>query len=263
MKLTVLGKSPAWQDAGGACSGYLVTEGETAILLDCGNGIFGKLRGSYDYVDVDAVFVSHMHADHYLDLFPFAFALLLAPRQQPVPVDRWPGTDNPARPMLHLPPGGYGMLRQIARIIGVPRLIDEAFVVDEYDPGARVETGPLTVSFREVPHYTRTWAIETTGPSGTRMTYGADCRPNRELIDFARETDLLVAEATLPRPERTGMRGHMTPAEAGEHAAAAAARQLVLTHISDELDPEWAAAEAGGRFDGPVDVAREGMELDL
>ena len=35
VKLTVLGKSPAWQDAGGACSGYLVQEGSTSVLVDC------------------------------------------------------------------------------------------------------------------------------------------------------------------------------------------------------------------------------------
>ena len=44
MRLTVLGKSPSWQDAGGACSGYLLQEGDTTVLLDCGNGVFGKLR---------------------------------------------------------------------------------------------------------------------------------------------------------------------------------------------------------------------------
>ena len=58
MRLTVLGKSPSWQDAGGACSGYLLQAGETTVLLDCGNGIFGKLRQFVDYVDVDAVVLS-------------------------------------------------------------------------------------------------------------------------------------------------------------------------------------------------------------
>ncbi|MBK5111976.1 MAG: MBL fold metallo-hydrolase [Thermoleophilia bacterium] len=263
MKFTVLGKSPAWQDAGGACSGYLVTEDATAILLDCGNGVFGKLRQFHDYVDVGAVFISHLHADHYLDLFPFAFALLLAPRQQPVPVDRWPGTDSPARPLLYLPPGGYDLLRQAAGIIGLPSLIEDAFEVREYDPESRIEHGSLAATFRQVPHYTETWAIDVTDPAGSRVTYGSDCRPNRELVDFARGTDLLVAEATLPRPERSGERGHMTPAEAGEHAAASSAGRLVLTHISDELDPEWAVAEARGHYGGSVEVAREGMEIDL
>ena len=70
MRLTVLGKSPAWQDAGGACSGYLIEEGDTALVVDCGNGVFAKLRERIDYTDVDAVAVTHMHADHFFDLFP-------------------------------------------------------------------------------------------------------------------------------------------------------------------------------------------------
>ena len=85
MRITVLGKSPSWQDAGGACSGYLVEDGETSLLLDCGNGVFAKLRERVDYTDVDAVLISHLHADHFLDLVPYAYALTYAPRQQPVP----------------------------------------------------------------------------------------------------------------------------------------------------------------------------------
>ena len=98
MRLTVLGKSPSWQDAGGACSGYLIEEGDTRLLVDCGNGVFAKLRKHVDYVDVDAVVISHLHADHFLDLVPYSYALTYAPRQQPVPVPRWPGTDHPGKP---------------------------------------------------------------------------------------------------------------------------------------------------------------------
>ena len=75
MRVTVLGKSPSWQDAGGACSGYLIEEGDTAVLMDCGNGVFSKLRRYRDYVAVDAVVLSHLHADHFLDLVPFIYAL--------------------------------------------------------------------------------------------------------------------------------------------------------------------------------------------
>ena len=70
MRITVLGKSPSWQDAGGACSGYLVEEDGFSLLLDCGNGVFSKLRHYCDYVDLDAVLISHLHADHFLDLIP-------------------------------------------------------------------------------------------------------------------------------------------------------------------------------------------------
>ena len=84
MRLTVLGKSPSWQDADGACSGYLIEEDGTTVLLDCGNGVFSKLRRFRDYTKVDAVVISHLHADHFLDLVPFSYALTYAPRQQPI-----------------------------------------------------------------------------------------------------------------------------------------------------------------------------------
>ena len=263
MKLTVLGKSPAWQDAGGACSGYLVSEDGTTILIDCGNGVFGKLRSRHDYVDVNAIFISHLHADHFLDLIPFAFALSFAPRQQPVPVDRWPGTDSPARPLLFGPPGAKQAMTCVCESFGFSDLIEDAFEFREYDPAETIPAGPMSITFREVPHYTETFAIEATSSSGSRITYGADCRPNDALVDFARDTDLLIAEATLPRPEHSGIRGHLTPAEAGEHASAAAARRLVITHISDELDPVWAADEAATKFDGPLEVAVEGLEIEV
>src|ERR671916_641085 len=113
MRLTVLGKSPSWQDAGGACSGYLLEEDGTAVVIDCGNGVFRKLRERDDYVGVDAVVISPLHADHSLDLVPFSSALPYAPRQQPVPVDRWPGTDSPARPRLIVPPGALDCFRRV------------------------------------------------------------------------------------------------------------------------------------------------------
>lgn len=265
MKITVLGKSPSWQDVDGACSGYLIQHEGVSVLLDCGNGVFAKLRRFIDYVDLDAVVISHMHADHFLDLVPYSYALTYAPRQQPVPVDRWPGTDSPARPRLIAPAGGRDVLRRVAGAWGPQELVENAFELAEYEPDARVQVGPLEVSFRDVPHFTHTHAVELSaaGAPRKRFTFGADCRPNDALVEFAQGTDLLMVEATLPRPEREGVRGHLTPAEAGDHGRRAAARRLVLTHISDELDSEWARREAEGTFGGPVEVAREGAVYDL
>ncbi|MBA3437857.1 MAG: MBL fold metallo-hydrolase, partial [Thermoleophilaceae bacterium] len=84
-----------------------------------------------------------------------------------------------------------------------------------------------------------------------------------ELVEFARGADLFLVEATLPRPERTGTRGHLTPEEAGEHAKAAAARRVLLTHISDELDATWARKQASESFGQPVEVAREGAVYEV
>jgi ribonuclease BN (tRNA processing enzyme) len=264
LRITVLGKSPSWQDAGGACSGYLIEDGDTSLLLDCGNGVFSKLRKFRDYVALDAVVISHMHADHFLDLVPFSYALTYAPRQQPVPVDRWPGTDDPARPALHVPSGGRDVLRRVVGAWGNEDLVENAFALTEYGAPDVLEIGSLRVRFHAVPHFVETHAVDvTTTNGGGRFTFGADSRPCDELPQFAQGTDLLMLEATLPRPERTGMRGHLTPAEAGDHGRRARAARLVITHISDELDQLWARDEAAKAFGGPVEVAREGAVYTL
>src|SRR3954453_7966771 len=147
MRVTVLGKSPSWQDAGGACSGYLIEEGDIAVLMDCGNGVLSKLRRYRDYVSVDAVVLSHLHADHFLDLVPSSYPLTYAPRQQPVPVDRWPGTEAPARPKLYAPPGARDMLRRVVGAWGPEDLVENAFDLCEYDPGECLEVGTLRIRF--------------------------------------------------------------------------------------------------------------------
>jgi ribonuclease BN (tRNA processing enzyme) len=264
MRVTVLGKSPSWEDAGGACSGYLIDEGDTAVLLDCGNGVFSKLRLYRDYTAVDAVLISHLHADHFLDLVPYAYALTHAPRQQPVPVAEWPGTKNPARPRLLAPPGARRTFRRIVGAWGDDDLVEKAFRLEEYDPTRPLELGELRVRFSEVPHFTTTYAIDFRSANGAgRFTYGADSRPSEELIELARDTDLLIVEATLPRPERSGERGHMTPAEAGDHARRAGARRVVLTHISDELDEGWALEQGREAFGDAIEVAREGAVYEI
>ncbi|CAN5694951.1 MAG: MBL fold metallo-hydrolase [Thermoleophilaceae bacterium] len=259
MRLTVLGKSPSWQDAGGACSGYLLEDGDVSVLVDCGNGVFSKLRRFRDYTRVDAVVVTHLHADHFLDLIPYAYALTYAPRQQPVPVDRWPGTDEPARPRLIAPPSAIETFRHVTGAWGAEDLIESAFAIEEYAEESEPEVGSLSFSFRIVPHFRETFAIRVRSSNGGgRLVFGGDCGPTDNLVDFADGAELLLAEATLPRPERTGIRGHLTPREAGEHARAAGARRLLITHISDELDSLWARDEAAAGFGGPVHLASEG-----
>ena len=115
-----------------------------------------------------------------------------------------------------------------------------------------------------MPHYTETFAMRIGSTNGSgELVYGADSRPTEALTRFATDSDLILMEATLPRPERTGMRGHLTPGEAGEHARAAGAKRLVLVHISDELDADWARREAEEAFGGPVEVAAEGATFEV
>lgn len=143
-----------------------------------------------------------------------------------------------------------------------PVHIEEAFSLREYAADDVLAIGPLRLRFCAVPHFIPTHAVEIAGAGG-RVTFGADHAPCEEIVAFARGTDLLLLEATLPRPERGGFRGHLTPAEAGEHAARAGAGRLVLTHISDELDAGWARDQASRAFAGPVEVAMGGAVYEV
>jgi ribonuclease BN (tRNA processing enzyme) len=264
MRLTVLGKSPAWQDVDGACSGYLLEEDGVHVLLDCGNGVFGKLRRFVDYVDVEAVVISHLHADHFIDLVPFSYALIHAPRQQPVPVPPWPGTDRPACPRLIAPPGAGSTFRRVVGAWGNEELIEQAFTLEEYSVDSKVEVGPFRFAFSLVPHFVDSHAVSVTSANGAgRLVFGADSRPAAELVEFARGADLFLVEATLPRPERSGLRGHLTAEEAGSHAREACVKRVVLTHISDELDAGQAQEQAEAAFGGPVDIASEGAVYEI
>jgi len=252
MRITVLGKSPAWQDAGGACSGYLVEAGGRRLLLDCGNGVFAKLRAARAFTDVGAVVISHLHADHFFDLVPYAYALAYSHAARAAG----------CRPLLYAPPGARETFRQVTSAWHAPELIEESFELHEYDTERELELDPLRLRFHEVPHFIRTHAVQVR--EGDRsFTYGADCAPNEAIVAFARATDLLMLEATLEAPDEGGARGHLTPAEAGEHARRAGARRLVLTHVSADHDAARLRAEAEGAFGAPVELADEGAVYEL
>jgi len=246
MRITVLGKSPAWQDAGGACSGYLIEGGGARVLLDCGPGVFAKLRAFVDYVDVDAVVISHLHADHVNDLVTFASALRY-------------GTHPDTPPRLIVPPGAPEVLASLCAG-GSMRTehIAGAFALEVYDPTDTVDVGGLRMRFRPVPHFIPCNAVEV-AEGGARMTFSADCGPNDALVEFAADTGLLLVEATLPAPDE----GHLTPFEAGEHGARAGAARCVLTHFSDQLDSAWVRTEGERGFGGPVELAVEGAAYEL
>ena len=165
---------------------------------------------------------------------------------------------------LYSPPGSTEDFGLVTGIWGMPDLIPQSFDYREYEPSEVIEVGPLKISFQFVPHYIDAWAIAVTGSSGGRFVFGADCSPNEELVGFAEGAEILMAESTLlvPEPDPDD-RGHLTPFEAGEHARDAGVGRLILTHISDEVDPEWAVSNAAEAFTGSIEVATEGMKLDL
>ncbi len=248
MRLTVLGSSASYAGAGQACAGHLVESGDTALLLDCGNGTLANLGQVLDPLRLSAVFVSHSHPDHFLDLYALQALLRYAP-------------DGPAAPLdLFVPAGLFERMACLLSERGAAELA-AAFRPHVHAPGVPVRVGDLTVEPREVDHTAGSFAFRVDNGTAT-LCYTADTAFGPKIREAAKGADLLLAEATLP-PAYAGAAPHMTAAEAGELACEAGAATLVLTHVWPTNDREQMAAQAAKACDSNVFVAREFDSFDV
>jgi ribonuclease BN (tRNA processing enzyme) len=238
VKLTVIGCSPAWPNAGGAQSGYLV-EGDGRLLLDCGPGVLPRLRTGNGWPAVDAIAITHFHLDHWGDLVPWVFGAAYGP-----------GRDTPP-PELWLPPGGHERLLAFGSRLAFGDQLDRVFAVREYDGGETFTTAGFTVTPVRLAHYEElTYGLRVTNSVRT-LAYSGDTAPNEQLIDLARDVDLFLCEATLARPE-PAERGHLTADEAVDAFRAAGARRLLVIHRPDELP-----------LDSDLERAYDGLSIAL
>lgn len=246
MRLTVLGSSGAWPRADEACSGFLVEHDGFRLLLDLGYATFPRLLRLIAAEDVDAVFVTHGHPDHCADLNPLLRARALGGRSlPPLPV--------------HAPPGALAAVLALDR----PGMLDGACTVHDVVPGAAFELGPFRAETRLLPHWEPNAGIRLAA-GGRALAYTGDAGPSPQIVDLARDVDLLVAEATYPDEVPEHAKQYLSSARiAGRQAAEAGAARLLLTHLWPGTDPQIAAATARGTYNGPVDVAVGNLSLDL
>lgn len=237
LRLTVLGNSTAVPHPASAAAGYLVEWGDTAVLLDAGQGVIRSLQDLLDPHELTAVVIGHMHADHSLDLVGLRYLYPWGePAADPLPV--------------HLPPGGRVRLDALAT--GISERVgffDDAYLIDEYDPSEPLVIGPLTIRFNRGRHYVPAWGLSVEAPDGARLAYTGDTGPSDSVVDFATDADLLLIEAALRLPAHDDLeRGHLTAEEAIEMATRARARSALLVHYAParrmELEALCAAAGA-------------------
>jgi ribonuclease BN (tRNA processing enzyme) len=256
MDVTVLGGSAAGASPGQGCSGYLVEQASTQIVLDLGPGTFPELRLHLDYRKLDAVVLSHLHLDHMLDVFTLRYALAYNPVAASAPMPIW------------VPPGGKQFLTDAARVFAGETdagAFYDAFVIREYDPDAVLRIGSLTFRFRPTVHYVPCWAIRVSAGRDGDLFYSADTGPTADLLPLASGASLVISEGTarMDTEEPFATRGHLTPEEAGLLARDAGAQLLLLTHLWAENDPFEALREAESAFGGPVVLATRGTRLTV
>ena len=256
MKLTVLGGSAAGPNTGQGCSGYLVEVGDTRLVLDLGPGTLTELRRHADFRTLDAVVISHWHADHVLDLVALRFALAYNPDGPPGRIPLW------------LPPGGRAALDRAASAYGdagkEDRFWSEQFEVAEFDAARELGIGAARLSFGPTIHYVPCWAIRVAGATPGALFYSADLGPSSDIAALAQGAIVVVVEGTASEgsPEPFEERGHLTPAEAAHVAKAAGAETMVLTHLWEERGIGQAVEAAAAVFPGRLEAARPGLSVE-
>ena len=252
MRLVVVGCGTVIPEADRGCSCYYLEHGDVRALLDCGPGAVQALaRLTLPWERLTHLFLTHFHADHVGALPGLLFALRHGV--------------NPARTVEPLqivgPPGTRTLFRNLAEALG-DFILEPGFPVsfDELVPGVDRQFGTLSVSARDVPHTAESVALRF-DVDGSRLVYTGDTGPDEDLAPFAHGADLLVAECSLP-DDLVGD-NHLSPSRLARLARRSGAARLIATHVYPQFrtacDVAALISEAG--YTGPVEVAREGLEV--
>lgn len=225
---------------------------EGAVLVDCGGSPAAKLRAAgVDPLALSHVVITHIHPDHAYGLPALVQTLMLLGRDRPLTIVCRPEHEEPLRAVL-----------AAFRLGGRAEMFPLTFKGIDLRPGAPAfAVGELSVSTAPNDHGTMpNFAVRVdAGSRRASVVYSSDTAPCESVTALARGCHTLIHEATFPHRHRGRFGAHSTAQEAGEVAARAGVRRLILAHIEaeyhDELDA--LAAEARKTFGGVVEIARE------
>jgi ribonuclease BN (tRNA processing enzyme) len=195
---------------------------------------------------IDAVFISHGHPDHCVDLNPLLRARALR--------------DDPPAPLpVYALPGALDAVFALDR----PGMLAAAYVLHEFTAGSHLDIGPFRAQTRLLPHFVPNAGVRLAA-GGRVFAYTGDSGPSPDVVELARDADLLLAEASYVDQVPEDARRYLSSAcQAGRQAADAGARKLLLTHLLPGTDRAAARAAAVDGYDGEVGVAAADLVVDL
>jgi ribonuclease Z len=299
LRLTFLGTSSSRPTVRRGVASLAVQRGGDLYLFDCGEGTQRQMMRYAVGFGIREIFISHMHADHYLGLPGLLRTMSLQDRTEDLIVRGPAGAEPALRAALQIGGDHLGFSVVVKGLepgeeVSFGEYAVRAFrtdhtaaslgfaLVEEDRLGrfdvtkaraAGVPEGPLFGRLHrghdvELPDGTEIRASDLVGHSrpGRRLVYSADTRPCQDIRDAANGADLLVHEATFGNDdvERAIETRHSTAREAAEVAAAAGVHRLILTHFSarHSEQPDRLVAEARSVFPG-VAAAEDGMAIEI
>ena len=248
MRLRVLGSSGGYPGPGRPSSGFFLEHAGAKLWIDAGNGTFSELQRTVDFTQVDALLLSHLHADHCADVYPLHVAIRY-------------GLGGGFKLPLYAPPGSAERLGGLLNPGGAEQLA-EAFDFHTIDAGDELEIAGVRFTFLRTAHPIHCLAMRAETSAGT-LTYSADTGPEADLAGLARGSDLLLCEATY-QDARMGAPLHLSARQAAGIARQAGVRELALTHVWPTLDPQVSVREAREEAgDLPIRWAEPGTVFEI
>jgi ribonuclease BN (tRNA processing enzyme) len=249
MRLTVVGCSGSLAGPDSAASCYLLEADGFRLLVDLGNGALGPLQRYASLTGIDAVCLSHLHADHCVDLYSYAIARTYSPAgpQPPIPVYGPAGTAERIA-LLHGPGGDD---------LGLVKRFEFRTVT-----AGELEIGPFDVGLAHANHPIETFAFRF-GHGGRSLVYTGDTGSTEAIPALAAGADVFLSEAAFLDGPDVPPDIHLTASQAAAYAARADVGRLVLTHLQPWINRDDARAEAAAVFGGPLDLAHAGQVIEL
>ncbi|MCX7832044.1 MAG: MBL fold metallo-hydrolase [Actinobacteria bacterium] len=257
MNVVALGTSGTYPRFQRACSGLLFADDPTFVLVDIGTGVMANLFRYVDPFNLSAIILTHLHADHVLDIYPLRYYLQYnntsAKRRIPI----YAGDD--ALSVLHgFNPGGDdgNFLEKVFEFKTIQSNKEET------NDEKCLIIGSLRFYFAETKHIVSTYALRCETKEGKKVGYTSDTSFSEDLVKFFKDVDVLICEAAY-QGENGKENLHMSAREAGRFASMANAKKLFLTHIWPELDPTVSKVEAEEEFGDEVIILKEHMIIEI
>ena len=246
MRLTVLGGCGAWPEPGLACSGFLIEHDGFRLVADLGYATVPRLLTRIDASEVDAVYISHGHPDHCADLNPLLRARAL-------------GENRPAPLPVYAPARALDAVLALDR----PETLAGSYQVHALERGESFAIGPFRADTRLLPHWLPNFGLRLTA-AGEAIVYTGDTGPSDDVVELARDADLLIGEATHVGEVPPEARPYSCSAGiAARQAAAAGVGRLLLTHLWPGTDHSAALAAARAEYPGALGVATADLTIDV
>jgi ribonuclease BN (tRNA processing enzyme) len=242
LQLDVLGAGPAYTDRpGSAGAAYLVRSTATSIVLDLGQGAFPRLAAQIEPSTIDAVVVSHLHPDHFIDLVALRHYL------------RW--QFQPSRRVRVIAPAG--LANRLDAVHDEPGFASASLDIEPLGPGT-TQLGEITLEARRVTHTDDSYAFRLSMGSGPGLVYSGDCGRAEDLDPLIRPGDALLCEVSFgPGPAPRGAE-HLDGQAVGALAARTSPGRVLLTHLQMGFDPVPTIESVARAYTGPVELVEPG-----